>query len=69
LFSINERTHLCFARAEELSLDAAALLRGACEALDGKGGGRPAVAQGSASVTDRSRVEAVLADLISSLPA
>jgi alanyl-tRNA synthetase len=69
LFSINERTHLCFARAEELSLDAAALLRGACEALDGKGGGRPAVAQGSASVTDRSRIEAVLADLISSLPA
>jgi len=68
LFSINERTHLCFARAEGLELDAAALLQEACSALDGKGGGRPEVAQGSAPVTDRSRVEAVRAELLSSLP-
>jgi len=70
LSSIEEdegRTHLCFARAEEVNLDVAALLREACQRLGGKGGGQPHLAQGSAPATDVSRVESVLADLLSSL--
>jgi len=67
LFSVTDRTHLCFARADELELDANALLQEACSRLDGKGGGRPHVAQGSAPPTDVSRVERVLNDLLDAL--
>ena len=67
LASVGERTHLCFARAEGLDLDVAALLREACTQLGGKGGGRPHLAQGSAPATDEVRVEAVLASLLLSL--
>ncbi|MGD2176702.1 MAG: DHHA1 domain-containing protein, partial [Anaerolineae bacterium] len=52
LFSVSERTHLCFARAENLDLDVSELLQEACNQLGGKGGGRPQVAQGSAPATD-----------------
>lgn len=48
LFTVNERTHFCFARAEGLDLDVNQLLQDACVQLEGKGGGRPQVAQGSA---------------------
>ena len=64
LTGIGERTHFCFARAEEVDLDVAALLREACAQLDGKGGGRPHLAQGSAPVTDAGHVKAVLAGLL-----
>lgn len=65
LFSVGDRTHFCFARAEELDLNVEQLLQEACRSLDGKGGGRPQVAQGSAPPTDRSRVEALVSDLLS----
>lgn len=60
LASVGERTHLCFARSEDAELDVAALLRHACSGLDGKGGGRPHLAQGSAAVVDAARVQAVM---------
>jgi alanyl-tRNA synthetase len=63
LFSVNERTHFCFARAENIDLDVSKLLREACDQLDGKGGGRPEVAQGSAPATDLGHVQTVLFDL------
>ena len=62
-----ERVHLCFARAEGVDRDVAALLRAALEALEGKGGGNPTIAQGSAPSTDRERVEAVLGALVDTL--
>lgn len=61
------RVHLCFACAEGLDHDAAALLRTALEELDGKGGGNPTIAQGSAPLADRQRVEAVLSALVDTL--
>jgi alanyl-tRNA synthetase len=67
LASVVERTHLCFARAEGVDLDVAALLREACARLGGKGGGRPHLAQGSAPAADVDHVEAVLSGLLSSL--
>ena len=67
LVSIEERTHLCFARAEGTDLDVATLLREACAQLGGKGGGRPHLAQGSAPATGVARAQAVLANLLSSL--
>ncbi len=67
LVGVGERAHLCFACAEGLDLDVASLLREACAQLGGKGGGQPQLAQGSAPTTDVARVEAVLADLLSSL--
>ncbi|MGD9001398.1 MAG: DHHA1 domain-containing protein [Anaerolineae bacterium] len=63
LFTVNERTHFCFARAENLDLDVNELLQEACNRLDGKGGGRPQVAQGSAPATELDDVQAVLSDL------
>jgi|YNPNPStandDraft_1061719.scaffolds.fasta_scaffold05108_3 alanyl-tRNA synthetase len=63
----NERVHLCAARAEGLTVDAAALLRVVCAALDGKGGGQPPLAQGSAPPTPRQRVEEALRSALSSL--
>ena len=59
----DERVHFCFARAEGLSLDVNRLLQEACARLDGKGGGRPQVAQGSAPDAPMDRVESVLRDL------
>ena len=67
LTSVGERTHLCFARAEEVDLDVAALLREACAQLGGKGGGQPHLAQGSAPATDVAQARTVLGSLLSSL--
>jgi alanyl-tRNA synthetase len=67
LAGVGERTHLCFARAEGIDLDVAALLREACEQLGGKGGGQPGLAQGSVPTTDPTRVEDVMTDLLSDL--
>ena len=67
LASVGERTHLCFARAEGIDMDVAALLREACSELEGKGGGRPHLAQGSAPATDVSQVNATLTGLLSRL--
>jgi alanyl-tRNA synthetase len=65
LGSVGERTHLCFARAEGVDLDVAALLQEACGQLGGKGGGRPHLAQGSAPPADVAQVETVLSGLVS----
>ncbi|MFQ6100420.1 MAG: DHHA1 domain-containing protein [Anaerolineae bacterium] len=67
LVGIGERAHLCFACAEGLDLDVASLLRETCVQLEGKGGGQPRLAQGSAPVTDATRVEAVMSGLLSNL--
>jgi alanyl-tRNA synthetase len=67
LASAGERTHLCFARAEGVDLDAAALLQEACARLDGRGGGRPHLAQGSAPAADVAQVESALVSLLSCL--
>jgi alanyl-tRNA synthetase len=63
LGSVGERTHLCFARAEGVELDVAALLQEACGQLGGKGGGRPHLAQGSAPPADVAQVKTVLSGL------
>jgi alanyl-tRNA synthetase len=63
----DERTHLIFAKGSDIDLDVATLLRDACTQLDGKGGGRPNWAQGSAPVTDTVRVRTILADTLSPL--
>jgi len=67
LVGVDERTHLCFARADGIALDVAALLREACAQLGGRGGGRPHLAQGSAPATDVAHVNTVLDGLLSSL--
>lgn len=67
LVAVGDRTHLCFARAEGVEVDVSVLLQKACERLDGKGGGRPHLAQGSAGVIHSSQVEAVISDLVSDL--
>jgi alanyl-tRNA synthetase len=54
-----ERPHLVFARAEGLPLDAAALLRSVLPLIGGKGGGQPALAQGSG--TNPATLDAALA--------
>ena len=61
-----ERSQLCFARSADVEVDVAAMLRRACERLDGKGGGHSHLAQGSARVADVATIEAVLAELASS---
>ncbi len=60
LATVGERTHLCFARAEGVDIDVVPLLRDSCERLEGKGGGRPHFAQGSAPVTESRRVREAL---------
>jgi len=60
LASRQDRTHLCVARSEEVAADAVALLRSACAALGGRGGGQPHFAQGSAPLADRARIEQAL---------
>jgi alanyl-tRNA synthetase len=67
LFGIDERTHFCFARAEGLELDVNELLQEACARLDGRGGGRAQIAQGSAPAADRSQVERIVEDLLDGL--
>lgn len=67
LIGLGERTDLCFARAEDLDLDVAILLRETCARLGGRGGGRSQAAQGSAPATEPSQIEAVMSDLLSSL--
>ncbi|MCJ7737724.1 MAG: DHHA1 domain-containing protein [Anaerolineae bacterium] len=61
----DDRTHLCFSRADDLDLNVAELLQEACQQLGGKGGGRPHLAQGSTSLTDVARVESVVASVAS----
>jgi len=60
LATVGERVHLCFARAEDVDIDVLPLLRDCCERLEGKGGGRPHLAQGSAPVTELWRVREAL---------
>ncbi len=67
LFSVVGRTHCCFARAENVSLDVNQLLQAACSYLGGRGGGRPRAAQGSAPAARTSELEAVLGDLLGRL--
>lgn len=67
LFSVDDRTHFCFARSEGLELNVSHLLQQTCRALDGKGGGRPAVAQGSAPAAPPGEIEVILGDLLTSL--
>jgi alanyl-tRNA synthetase len=62
-----ERVHVCFARAENLEVDVSLLLRRACAELGGKGGGQPAIAQGSAPLVERQRVEQVLDRVVDEL--
>lgn len=67
LFSVNERTHFCFARSEDVELDVNEHLQTVCARLHGGGGGRPQVAQGSAPAADVSDVEQILDDLLGRL--
>ncbi|HDQ73390.1 MAG TPA: hypothetical protein ENN19_15050 [Chloroflexi bacterium] len=61
-----ERTHLVFARdANAGELDMNALLQEACAHLDGRGGGRPHLAQGSVRETDLNRIREVLNGFLS----
>jgi alanyl-tRNA synthetase len=66
---VTDRTHLCFARGEDVDLDVAGLLREACAKLGGKGGGRPHLAQGSAPAVDITRVRQVIRELETHLQA
>ncbi len=63
----DERTHLIFAKGPDIDPNVATLLRDACAQLEGKGGGRPNWAQGSAPVTDIVRVRTVFTDILSLL--
>lgn len=60
-----ERTHLVFARSADADApDMNALLREACARLDGKGGGRPHLAQGAVQESDIHHVRQVLSGLL-----
>ena len=63
LFSVLDRTHYCFARAQDADIDVYQLLQKACSRLDGKGGGRPHIAQGSAPRSPAREVRDILEDL------
>ncbi len=69
LVSVDERTHLCFTRAEEVELDVSAWLLEACAQMGGKGGGRPNIAQGSAPAADIAQVEQVITNLTQNIVA
>ncbi len=58
----DERIHFCFTCAEGAEVDMVAILRNVIAPLGGRGGGRSHLAQGSAPVTDVSRVRQALAD-------
>ncbi len=60
LASLEERVHLCVARADDVSVDAVGLLRAVLEPLEGKGGGQPPFAQGSAPPAAREAVQAAI---------
>lgn len=63
----DDRTHLCFSRADDLDPNVAKLLQEVCQQLGGKGGGRPHLAQGSTSLNDVARVESAIASVASML--
>lgn len=63
LFSVGERVFFCFARGEDVDLDVRNLVEETCMRMDGNGGGRPQVAQGSAPVAGVQRIRSVLHDL------
>lgn len=67
LFSVDERVHFCFARSDDVPLNANQLLQEASKELAGKGGGRPDVAQGSAPAAPLSDVTRVLDGLLARL--
>ena len=67
LFSVDDRTHCCFARAQALDLNVNELLQQACQRLGGKGGGRPNVAQGSAPATPLGDIKDLLEELLEEL--
>jgi alanyl-tRNA synthetase len=67
LASVGGRTHLCFARSEGVEVDVSALLARVCARLDGKGGGRPHLAQGSAKVVDLAEVKSALSEAMADL--
>jgi alanyl-tRNA synthetase len=47
------RAHMVFARSDDVSVDVAAVLRSVLPVVDGKGGGRPEMAQGSGPAASR----------------
>jgi alanyl-tRNA synthetase len=63
LFSVCERTHMCFTRGEAVDVNMNRLLQKACGRLGGKGGGRPNAAQGSAPAADLTDVEGLVREL------
>ena len=67
LVSTLDRTHYCFARAQDADIDVNQLLQKACARLDGKGGGRPHIAQGSAPKSPACEVRDILMDLKAAL--
>jgi alanyl-tRNA synthetase len=64
LASVDDRSYLCFACADDVDLDMSELLGEACAQLGGKGGGQPRLAQGSAPVAEVGRIESILTKLI-----
>jgi alanyl-tRNA synthetase len=67
LASLDQRTHVCVACAEDADVDADEIVRGICEPLGGRGGGKRHLAQGSAPPADRNRVEELLTHLAAGL--
>ncbi|MFN7209405.1 MAG: alanyl-tRNA editing protein [Aggregatilineales bacterium] len=60
LGAAGERAQLIFARSADLSLDVQPLLKKALEALGGRGGGRPNLAQGGGVSADLAQVQAAI---------
>jgi alanyl-tRNA synthetase len=50
LASGRERLHLVFSRSSDVAADMRAVIKGACEIVGGKGGGRPEVCQGGGTI-------------------
>ena len=63
----DDRTQFVFARSGNLSVDVGAVMRAACSAAGGRGGGRPAIAQGG--VTDVSQTDRALDEAVAQLRA
>ncbi len=65
-----EKSHLVFARSENVSIDMNALLKASLEQLgNGRGGGRPNMAQGGGVPTTLSLLESVLEQAVSTVMA